>query len=123
MSFQGRSKPRKKTRPIVEHAENDDDDDFNLQLQRASAARATAAKQRPATKVSFGDDDEDAVVVKKKKKKPKARGMSLHNLDGSASEASSRGYSETALADLKLSTPQMPYSYAKPSPAEQDVGM
>ena len=86
-------------------------------------ARATAAKQRPATKVSFGDDDDDAVVVKKKKKKPKARGMSLHNLDGTGSQASSRGYSETALADLKLSTPQMPQSYAKPSPAEQDVGM
>jgi hypothetical protein len=125
MAFRARSKQRRKNRIVLDdELADEDEDDIDLQLRKAKPSLPKSDLRVP-TKLSFGDDEGDGVVVKKKKKKPKARGMSLQTLESSSADATEREYSAQALADLKLSTPQMPQSFATARFASSgaDVGM
>jgi hypothetical protein len=113
MAFRARSKQRRKNRLAVDDEDvGADEDDIELPLRKAKPPLSAKSDLRMPTKLSFGDDEGDAVVFKKKKKKSKARGMSLQTLESSTGGLTEREYSKQALADLKLSTPQMPQSFA-----------
>ena len=117
MASRQRNSQRRKLRVAAED-DDEDEEDISVQLRAAQQRKAqTAAQAKPATKLSFGEDEEAPVMVKAKKKKAKARGMSMTAPEegGDDQAAPDSTYSAQELAQLKLSTPQMPTHFGADS--------
>jgi hypothetical protein len=113
MASRQRGNRRIKNRFVADSEDDEDGDDVGIRLKSAQQqGKQPAVPPRPVRKLSFGDDVDEAVVVKKTKKKPKARGISAQTFEPSGADRASSSYSAQELAQLKLSTPQMPDTFA-----------